>query len=420
MSPSYWPALKYGGPIYSVHSLNKELAKKGIDVIVYTTNVGLSDKVPVNEKVDVDGVKIFYFEYSGAFEFLGATGWQFSQEMTNSLRKAVRAFDLIHINAVWNYPIAAAAFYCRKYKKPYIITPRGTLYPYTIGKNAWKKWPYYKLVAERAVKGAAAIHYTTKDEAEKCHSSLGLVNQAIVIPNGIDMTEFNDFPVRKSLRERYPSLKDKKIILFLGRVHWIKGLDILVSAFSKLARQRDDVHLLIVGNDEGRYSEKVKGWIRDYGMKYVDYGVMKQARGDRYEAVIDRRKVKVTFTGMLKGRVKLEALAGSDIFVLPSYSENFGIAVIEAMACGLPVVISDQVGIYKEVAKAKAGVVIETDVMQLAEAMANLLDNPDSCEEIGENGRRLVEERFSWDKIAMEMIEVYRGILRSQSVFQES
>ena len=276
--PSYWPAFRYGGPIASVHGLNKALVKKGIDVTVYTTNVGLDGKVPVNQEVNVDGVKVFYFAFTRFFEFLGATGWQFSLPMARALKKNLKDFDIVYIVAIWNYPIAAAAYYSRKYKKPYIIAPRGALYSYTVNKKSWKKWPYYHLIAKRDLKSAVAIHYTTDDEAEKCHSSLGLKNKAIVIPNGIDVSGLRDKDYGlggnpdevakdtlhkarglgiKSLRERYPILKNKKVILFLGRVHWIKGMDILVRAFSMIAKERDDVHLLIVEIGRASCRERV-------------------------------------------------------------------------------------------------------------------------------------------------------------------
>jgi glycosyltransferase involved in cell wall biosynthesis len=211
------------------------------------------------------------------------------------------------------------------------------------------------------------------------------------VPHGIDLSEFSDLPGKEKLRQRYPILKDKKVVLFLGRINWKKGLDILVQAYSILAKEKDNVHLMIVGNDEGGYIRKVKRWVREYGIEQ-----------------------RVTFTGILTGKEKLEAYAGSDIFVLPSYSENLGIAVLEAMICGLPVIISNQVGIHKEVSGAEAGIVIETNTKQLAEAIKNLLDNPHICKKMGENGKRLVDRTFRLDRVTDEMVELYEDILRKE------
>jgi len=390
--PSYWPAFQYGGPIVSVHSLNRALVKKGVEITVYTTDTGLSGKVPVNQKADVDGVRVFYFEFTKLFEFMGATGWQFSSRMTRALRGTLRAFDLIYLPAIWNYPTAVAAYYSRRYRKPYVISPRGTLYPYTAAKKAWKKRLYYRTIAERDLKNAAAIHYTTEDEAEQCHSRLGLKNRAIIIPNGIDLTEFADLPEKERLRDRYPFLEDKKVILFLSRINWKKGLDLLSKAYGRLARERDDVHLLIVGPDERGYKRKVVGWLED-------------------EGVWER----VTFAGMLTGEEKLATYAGSDLFVLPSYSENFGMAVVEAMACGLPVVISDRVGIYKEVKRAKAGIIIQPDSEDLYAALVKLLEDREEAQEMGIRGRGLVEERFAIERVADRVIEAFKEVIDAWS-----
>lgn len=401
---SYWPAFQHGGPIYSVHTLNKALVKRGVGVSVYTTNVGLKEKVPVNQMVEVDGVRVTYFSFAKFFEFMGATGWQFSLPLTRALKNNLKVFDIIYTVGIWNYPIAIAAYYSRIYKKPYIISPRGHLYPYTIKKKFWKKWFYYYFIARRVLRNAWAIHYTTKNEFENCHLSLELKNKAIVIPNGIDISEFS-VPLRKErLRERYLYLKDKKVILFLGRVNWKKGLDILVKAYGRLAKERDDVHLLIVGSDEEGYGEKVKGWILDYGMSYWDYGIKEEAKADGREA-------KVTFAGMLKGRERLEAYAGCDIFVLPSYSENFGMAVVEAMTCGLPVVISNKVGIHRKIEKNKAGIVVDTNTESLYMGIKLLLENPELKKEVAINGKELVEECYDIDKVADRMMEVYERVL---------
>lgn len=401
ISPGYWPAFQHGGPIFSIHGLNKALVRKGVKVTVYATNAGLEGKVPINEEVDVDGVRVTYFGFTKFFEFIGATGWQFSWVMAKTLRGNLKTFDLVHIYAVWNYPVAATAYYCREYKKPYIICPSGCLYPYTANKKLWKKWLYYNLIAKRDIKGATVIHYTTEDEAEKCHSYLGLRNRAVVISNGIDLSEFNDLSSKENLRERHPILKDKKVVLFLSRINWKKGLDILVKAFGMLAKERDDIHLLIVGGDEKGYCEKVKGWIKDSGMRFVDYGL----RSKDYGA-----DVKVTFTGMLIGKEKLEAYAGSDIFVLPSYSENFGMAAVEAMACGCPVVVSNKVGIYKEIERNKAGIIIDTTAKSLYWGIKLLLENFDLKKEIANNGRKLVRGYYDIEKVADRMIAVYEEL----------
>jgi glycosyltransferase involved in cell wall biosynthesis len=412
--PSYWPAFQFGGPIPIVHNLNKALVRKGIDVTVYTTNAGLDNNVPVNKEITLDGVKLTYFSYAQFFDFLGATGWHFSLPMTLALKRKLNNFDIIYILAVWNYPVATAAHFCRMYKKPYIVCPLGALYPYLVRKKSWKKLLYYYLVSRRDLKFASAIHYATEDEAENCHSVYGLNNESIVIPYGIDPKEFNSYNIKDTLRSRYPYLNRKKVIIFLSRINWKKGLDILIEAYALLSRERDDVHLLIAGNDDEGYGKNVKKLIRDNRLRYIDCQQADSESNGSELGKIDLKEIgdrKVTFTGMLKGEEKFEALSGSDVFVLPSYSENFGMAVIEAMACGVPVVISNKVGIHREVESCRAGIVVENDLKNLYESIKILLDNESLREEITRNAFRLVRDHYDINKVADMMINSYEGIL---------
>ena len=384
VAASYWPAFQFGGLIYVAHRLNRALVEKGVDVTVYTTNVGLDWRVPVNHEVDLDGVRVSYFTFSKTFEGFAGTGWQFSLQMTKALARHVRDFDLVHVAGIWNYPTAAASHYARKYAVPYIIKPMGALYPYSVRGKGWKKRPYYSLISRRDIQRAAAVHYVSREEREKCHLAHGLGNRAFVSPSGMEAPRLPD---REQLRQRYPALRNKQVILFLGRIHRIKGLDILARAHARLAKERGDVHLLIVGPDEGGYATTVKTILRREGAADT-----------------------ATFTGLLQGEEKWEALAGSDVFVLPSYSEGFSVAILEALSCGLPVVISPQCH-FPEVAETGAGHVVPAEVDHLIVAIRNLLDNPELRRKMGQNGRRLVQEKYAWDGIAKQAMEEYEEVL---------
>ena len=400
--PNYWPAFQYGGTVAAMHCLNRAFAKKGIQISVYTTDLGLKGKVAVNQEQDLEGVKVVYFSFTKFFQFMGTAGWQFSRQMSMALKNNLQGFDAVFIVDIWNYPAAAAAHYSRMYKKPYILIPSGMLYPYAFSKKIWKKMPYYHLVVKRDLKHAALMQYTTEDEEKKTHSFLALKNKAVVIPNGIDLPEFSSLPGREILRDSYAHLKDKKIIIFAGRLRWIKGLDILLKAYVLLAKQRSDVHLLIAGNDVGGFGKEVRRWVKQAGMNYAE-----RPLGKRDGGLEDAR---VTFTGILNNREKLAVYAGSDIFVLPSYSENFGMAAVEAMACGLPVIISNKVGISKEVGQNKAGVVIDTNAPDLYRAMKILLENHDLRGELKANAGKLVRENYDIDKVAGKMIRIYEEL----------
>jgi len=391
VTPSYWPAQDMGGPVFSLHALNKALVRKGIDITVYTTDVRLKGKVTPDKEALLDGVKVTYFSFLGAFEFLNPTGWQFSMPMRKVLEKNIKDFDLVYILSVWNYPVVMAAAICKKFNKPYIISPRGLLYPETFGKKPVRKWLYYNFLAKKYVQNATAIHYTTDDEAQKCHDRLKLKSRALVVPNGVDLSEFENLPGREELIKRYPQLSGKKMLLFLGRLNWKKGLDILIKAYSRAAQERNDVHLLIAGGDDG-YKNTAERLICDLKLEE-----------------------RVTFSGMLSGREKLSAYGGSDIFVLSSYSENFGMSVVEAMASGLAVVISDKVGIYNDVKDNNAGIIVKANAESVYEWVTKLLKDDSLRNKIAQNGKALAREYFDINKSADKMIAALAQILNGSS-----
>jgi len=384
VAPVYWPAFIFGGPIFSVHAMNKALVAKGEDITVYTTYAGLAGKVPLNTEVDVDGVKVTYFPHWKLFDFFTSVGWHFSPVLSKTLKKKLSSFDVVYIVGVWNYPSIISALYCRKQKIPFIVSPRGSLYPFTIKNGLWKKMLLYKMIIKNNFNLATGVHYTTEDEAEKCHASLKLESNVFVVPLGIDLREFDSLPGRSVLEEFYPQIKGKKVILFLGRINWKKGLDLLVKAYANLTKERDDVHLLIAGNDETGYKAKVRAWVNDFDIAK-----------------------KVTFMGMINGKKKLAALTGSDVFVLPSYSENFGMAVLEAMAAGLAVVISDQVAIHGDITEYQAGVVVNCEVSSLENGISKVLNDDVLRKKMKENATKLVKDKFSLDRTANNAIEMF-------------
>ncbi len=392
--PSYWPAIQFGGPILSVHLLCKNLARQGCEVTVYTTNKGIEGKVSTNEEVFKDGVCIRYFEYSRWFEFMGEVGWQFSWQMTNALRNNITSFQVVYIVGVWSYPVSIAAYYCRKYKTPYVISPRGMLYPETVGKKSWKKRPYYMLVSKRNMVNASTLHFTSLDEATKCISMTNPENNYFIVPNGIKIEDYETLPTKEEFLSNYPYLTGKKIILFLGRINWKKGLDLLIDAYAHLCNERDDIHLVIAGDDSEDYAREIKQVIKSSGLSYYDGN--SSSRSDPNS--------EITFTGLLDHENKMMALSGSDLFILPSYSENFGMAVIEAMLCKVPVIVSHNVGIRDDIKECNAGVVVENDVESICNAMRTLLDDEYYCNNLSLNAYELVKNRYSIENIGKEMM----------------
>ena len=185
-------------------------------------------------------------------------------------------------------------------------------------------------------------------------------------------------------RQDYPEFRDRFIFLFLGRINYTKGLDLLSQAFGKVAYKYPHVALAIAGPDDNGYQEKVRNWLADLG-------------------VLD----KVLFTGLVSGEKKLAVLADANAFVSPSYSENFGFSIVEAMACKLPVIVSDQVNISDDIKTAHAGLVVPTRVEALAQAMESAI-NMKEFSKLGENGHGLVAQKYTWDRVIDKMIEIYR------------
>jgi len=338
--------------------------------------------VPTDRVVLDHGVSVHYFPVDWPRNY--RVSWRFAQ----ALARAVPKYDVIHIHGLYLFTTLASAFFGRKYRVPYVITLHGFLDPFLRRKSRIKKAIYTFLFEKRNLDNAAAIHCTSQDELELV-KPLGIKAPLVVVPWGLDLKEYAILPCADLFRSRYPYLGNKQIILFLGRINFKKGLDLLAQAFGEIARRRKDVHLVLAGPDNEGYGKRVRQWLAQ-------------------EGVIEH----VTFTGMLQGEDKLAALAASDVFVLPSYAENFAIAVVEAMACGLPVVISNKVNIWREIADAQAGIVINCETHELIEALHKVLDDPVSRKRWGENGKRLVEQKFTWARVAEQMTQVYQSALK--------
>lgn len=378
-------ARRHGGPPKAARELCRELARMGHEVTIYTTDLDGNQRLDVAVDVPIRGedeVVRWYF----ATQRSGLYGVSLS--LIRALRRNLRSFDVVHIHTLYRFTSTVAAHYSRREGVPYIVRPHGTLDPFLFHRHRVRKRVYEALFENRNLEQAAAVHFTADDEMKLAQSS-GLRFRGVVVPNGVDSKPTAD---RKQLREQssrdWPATNGKKVILFLGRLTFKKGLDLLAKAFGALARTRSDVHLLLAGPDDEGYGKRVRQWLDD-------------------EGVLDR----VTFAGMLEGERKEAAFAAADTFVLPSYTENFGIAVVEALAAGTPVIISNRVNIWREISDAHAGLIVNCDANELAQAIATLLDNAELRHDLAEAGKQLVADKFSWPKIAIKMTAIYRDAI---------
>jgi glycosyltransferase involved in cell wall biosynthesis len=374
-------APEWGGPTKVVAELTEVLAKKGLEISIFAP-VKKGNKAKI---IRPKGVNLQLFEQG----FLARFWPGYSPKLAKVLKKEIDKFDLVHIHELWSYPHFVASRAARKAGKPYVVTIHGGLESWAINYKAFKKKVYSTLFQRRILQKAAALHAIT-DEEIKHIRAFRVNNEILMIPNGINPEEFRVLPTCQELERFYPRLAGKQVVLFLGRLHPIKGLDILARAFGKVARERNNLCLLVVGPDSDGYQAKV--------VKILEA-----------EGILN----KVIFTGMLTGREKLMALGGADICVIPSYSEVRSIVALEAMASALPVIITRQCH-FPEVAEAGAGLVIEPEVNQLAAALEKVLNEPTLRQEMGSNGR-LVAAKFTWDKVADQMIEMYKEVLEKGS-----
>ena len=385
-------APRYGGPAKACVEMARAVARLGHEVKIYTTDQDGPGElaVPLGRPLIQDGVEIRYYPIQPP-RFWG-TSWPMARALAGGIREA----DLVHIHSLYLFHDLIAGHYCRSYGVPYLVRPHGTLDPYLYRRHRWRKYLMEAAFENRNIRLAAALHFTSEEEERLARPHIGDA-PAVVVPLGVDLREFQELPAAGRFRERFPEIGQKEIILFLGRINFKKGLDLLVQALARVVRKRRDVHLVVAGPDDDGWGARVKGWLQQEGIADC-----------------------ATFTGMLLGEEKLAALRDARIFVLPSYSENFGIAVIEAMACGLPVVISDQVNIWREVEAASAGLVTPCEAGQTATAMLELLDNPELAGRLGQNGIKLVREQFQWTTVAITLEKTYKKIIAKFLTTQKS
>ncbi|MBW4557828.1 MAG: hormogonium polysaccharide biosynthesis glycosyltransferase HpsP [Trichormus sp. ATA11-4-KO1] len=386
-------SLVYGGPSQMVLGLAAALAKEKVEVTILTTdsNGDSGQKpldVPLNNPVKQDGYEIIYFRCAPFRRY------KFSLDLLQWLRIHACEFDLAHIHALFSPVSSAAAIVCRQQKLPYILRPLGTLDPADLRKKKQLKQLYVGLVERRNIAGAAAIHFTSDQEA-KISARFGVSTQDLVIPLGVipheEDGEMGGVGDGGSVaRNQWGIPKDVPLVLFMSRIDQKKGLNLLIPALEKLLAVGVDFHFVLAGTNsqDPDYEQKIKSQIANSSLRSH-----------------------TTVTGFVSGELKASLLQAADLFVLPSYYENFGIAVAEAMVAGIPVVISDQVHIWQQVRDSESGWVGVTKVQALVELLQEALQNPQERQRRGLNAQQYALQNFSWNAIARQIISAYQQIL---------
>lgn len=378
--PTYLPAVRYGGPIRSVHALCRNLAAAGHDVHVFTTNVdgpGNSD-VPLLQPVDLEGVKVTYFPS----DRLRRLYW--SPPMGHALTATVGTFDLVHLHAIFLWPILAGARAARRAGVPYVLSPRGMLVPELIRrKSRLVKLAWLSLIERRNLEKAAAILTTSSAEASHIAGFGWSLPPVVTIPHGVDDPAPQGAAAPSA--DVSEALKGGPMVLFLGRLSWEKGLDRLVAALP----HAPSVRAVIAGEPAAGYADTLVAQARQLG-------------------IVDR----LTIVARHVDGADKEALFGAaSAFAMTSLSENFGIASLEAMRRGVPVIATPDVGMSEIVRESGAGRVVEATPAAIGRGLEEVVADELGRRAMGDAGRAHVLAHYGWPAIAERVAGLYRSIL---------
>jgi glycosyltransferase involved in cell wall biosynthesis len=305
----------------------------------------------------------------------------FAMAVDRTLRELMPRMDALHLHGVWETMLVRAARHARRLGVPYLVLTSGMLEPWALARRRIKKRFALAVAARSMLNGAKAIHLGNPGEAEAMKNA-GVHAPGVVIPNGVFLEELQPLPPIGSFRARHPEIADKPFVLFLGRLDAQKGVDLLVPAFEIALGQKPELRLVIAGPD--------------YGMAST---LRRQIEGANLGE-------KIFVVGALHGFDKLAAFVDAACFCLPSRHEGFSLAIVEALAAGLPVVISDQCH-FPEIATTGAGEVAPLDPAAIAASLLRVTD-PARRAAAGEAAMKYVSENLTWGRIARRTIEVYR------------
>lgn len=375
------PAWGYGGPPRVIYNLGKSLTERGHEITVYTTDA-LDANSRIEKEFDVlDGIKVYYFRTISNW-----LAWHqkmfFPIGMKAKLKETIKEFDIVHLIDARTYPNIYAYNSLIKFKVPYVWSAFGSL-PRATGLKKYMKLVYDNLYGFNIFKNTKKALAQTENEAN-AYKEFGVDKKKIeLVPLGIETKDFDVLPAKGLFRKKYSIDQKEKIVLFLGRLHEYKGIELLIKAFAKVVKVMDDVKLVIVGRDDG-YLETMNKLINELSLnkQYI-------------------------FAGPLYDKDRIEAYVDADIFALtPSHFEETSLAALEAAAAGTPVVITKQAEIpYLDTYK--GGITINYNVEELEKALMRLLKDDKLREDMGKNARKLIYEVFSWNKVAEQMERIY-------------
>jgi glycosyltransferase involved in cell wall biosynthesis len=382
-----------GGPSQAVLEMVKAQRDCGIDASIATTNdngPNLLD-VPLLEPTEYQQVPVWFFpRFSPPLHPVREFAYSF--KLTAWLWQEIHQYDLLHVHAIFSYPSTVAMAIARRKKVPYIAQPHGLLCEWSLQQSTGRKELFFKLFEQANLNHSQYIQFTTQQE-QKETSRLNLSCPNLVIPLGLSISPtINN--ARQRLREYLEVPADEPIILFLSRFHHKKGLDYLIPALGKLSDKR--FTFVLAGSGSPEYEAEVESLLVTHGMK------------ERTHLV-----------GFVKGENKDLLLQGADLFALTSHSENFGVSVLEALAAGIPALLTPGVALAKMVEQEDVGYVTQLNVDAIASKLQQILENPEQAKNMGDRARHLLNEKYTWNQIASQMQQVYQDILSNNNSAQK-
>lgn len=381
--PSFAPCFSAGGVVNASYQIAKKQVASGHNVTVYTTDSCKERlKFDNNYKVNVDGVNVYYFK-NVSNKFKNKVTIDTPIKLVKTLKKEINNFDIIHIHEHRHSLAIATHHYALKNNIPYIVQAHGSVLPF-FQKEKLKEI-FDKIWGFNILHDACKVFALTEIEKQQ-YLKMNVKEENIeIVPLGINLEEYEKLPEKGKFRKKYQIKSDEQILLFLGRIHEIKGLDLLIKSFSKINNNK--VKLVIVGADYG-FLDQIKILIKKHDLED-----------------------KIIFTGVLTGESKKEALVDCDIFVMPSKYESFTTSGLEAMASYKPLILTRNNHIHKWV-EGKTGLTCEYDVDSLANSIKILLNDSKLQKEFGINGKSLINNKYNWDIIEKQIETIYKSCIK--------
>ncbi|OWY68936.1 hypothetical protein B7486_23855 [cyanobacterium TDX16] len=361
----------WGGIARVLPMLAAELAKAGQTCRIATLAGGRYGTPP-----EVKGVEVLRFASPDGSRF-GK-----SAEFSARVGELIQSADVVHLHGLWTGQNWAAGKAARKIGKPYIMTPHSMMMPWAWRRSRWKKLPAGWLFEHANLRGARFLHALADGEA-RAMRELGFNERIEVIPNGLHVAEFEQLPSAYALEARFPELSGRNLLVFIGRIHPQKGIvQALQGAFDTFAAAKD-WHFVIAGPDE-------------VGMQRM------------LAAAVARKKMteRVTFTGLLSREEVRSLLGRAGVLLQPSMSEGLSMSIVEALAAGVPVVISEACNM-PEVEAGGAGRIVEADRGAISSALKPIVASEDARREMSRRARELAWERYDWRGLIPRYVELY-------------